>query len=261
MSLTAEFMQSVQILRQVSENDLGSNFTSDFPGFPTLEKVLAKITPLPDHGLFLGVASDGLPLLLNLKDPGPGPILILGDGQTGKTDFLRGVARAASLAHHPRFLRFAVVTPFPEEWVGWDDLPHCLGLWRPDDAGLKDLFFDFTTRAQDQKKSEALLLLVDNLNNLVDLELTLLENLHWLLENGPAEQIWSIATLNADKALSLPNWVGAFRTRIFGLIRNPELAGKFTSMPGANLGTLLSGAQFCIRERTHWLRFWMPLLK
>jgi hypothetical protein len=261
MSLTAEFMQSVQILRQVAENDQGSNFTSGYPGFPTLDNVLAKITPLPDHGLFLGVASDGLPLLLNMKDPGPGPILILGDGQTGKTDFLQGVARAASLAHHPRFLRFAVVTPFLDEWAGWDGLPHCLGLWRPDVPGLKDLFFDLSARAQDRNKSEVLLLLVDDLNSLVSRELTLLENLHGLLANGAAGQVWTIATLNADQALRLPNWVGAFRTRIFGLIRNPEVAGKFTSMPGANLGTLLSGAQFCIRERTHWLRFWMPLLK
>jgi hypothetical protein len=100
--------------------------------------------------------------------------------------------------------------------------------------------------------------LVDDLNSLVDLDLTLLENLHWLVTNGAVGKVWTIATLNAEKAISLPNWMGAFRTRIFGLIRNPEVAGKVTSMPGANLMTLLGGTQFCIREQNHWLRFWLP---
>jgi DNA segregation ATPase FtsK/SpoIIIE-like protein len=144
MSLTAEFLESVQILRQVSDKDQGIKLTLDYPGFPTLENVLAKIAPLPEHGLFLGVASDGLPLLLNLNDPAPGQVLILGDDHTGKTDFLQGVARAVSLTHHPRFVRFAVVTPCIEEWVGWNDYPHCLGLCRPDDIALKDLLIDFT---------------------------------------------------------------------------------------------------------------------
>ena len=261
MSLSTGFLPSVQPPGLVAENNPNITPNLEVPGLPTLENVLANVTPLPDYGLFLGVASDGLPLLLNLRDPGPGSLLILGDARTGKTDFLQGIARAASLAHRPRFLRFAVVTPFPEEWAGWNNLPHFLGLWRPDDQGLKDLFFDLSTRAQDQNKSETLLLLVDDLNSLMDLESTLLENLHWLLAYGAAGQVWTIATLNADQALSLPNWVGAFRTRIFSRIGNPEIAGKFTSKPDANLGTLHSGTQFCIREQTHWLRFWLPLSK
>jgi len=257
MSLTAEFLQSIQVLRQGVEDDEGS-----LPqGFPTLDDVLAQVAPLPEHGLFLGIASDGLPLLLNLQDPTPGAILVLGEGQTGKTDFLQGVARAASLTHQPRFFRFAVITPFTAEWAGWESLPHCLGLWGLDDSGLKDLMADLSARAEDRNKPETLLLLVDGFHHLVDLEVETLESLRWLLVNGAASKVWTIAALNADEAISLSNWVEAFRTRIFGPIRNSKLADRFASMPGANLGTLLRGAQFCIPERTHWLRFWLPLLR
>ncbi|MEO7838793.1 MAG: hypothetical protein ABIU06_05540, partial [Anaerolineales bacterium] len=48
------------------------------PAAPTLSDVLAGIGPLPREALLLGVASDGLPVLLNLRDPLPGPILVLG---------------------------------------------------------------------------------------------------------------------------------------------------------------------------------------
>ena len=65
--------------------------------FPTLRTVLADLSPLPREALFLGVASDGLPVLLNLYDSVPGPILITGDSNSGKTKLLQTIARAAEL--------------------------------------------------------------------------------------------------------------------------------------------------------------------
>jgi hypothetical protein len=217
--------------------------------------------PLPKDGLFLGVASDGLPVLLNLSDPRPGALLLLGDSQTGKTDFLHGVACAASATHTPDHLRFAVVTPRRQEWELWENAPHCLGVWEANDATLKDLLFDLSERVQLSGSHETQLLLVDDLQSMVDLDSETQENLHWLLANGASGQVWTIATLNADLASNLPLWVRAFGTRIYGRIGDPALADKLTSMPGANLRTLLGGAQFCIREKSHWLRFWLPLSK
>ena len=50
--------------------------TQPKPGMPPLSEVLAEFGPMPEEAMFLGVASDGLPVLLNLHDPVPGPILI-----------------------------------------------------------------------------------------------------------------------------------------------------------------------------------------
>ena len=261
MSLTAEFLRSTHQLQQVGSEVQGTDPAPRVPAYPTLEDVLAKLKPLPKDGLFLGVASDGLPVLLNMSDPRPGALLLLGDSQTGKTDFLQGVACAASTSHTPNHLRFAVVTPHRQEWEAREGTPHCLGVWEADDASLKDLLFDLSERVQFSGSQETLLLLVDDLQSLEDLDSETQENFQWLLANGASGRVWTIATLNADQASSLPLWVRAFGTRIYGRIGDPALADRLTSMPGANLRTLLSGAQFCIREKSHWLRFWLPLSK
>src|ERR1044071_9589745 len=49
------------------------------PALPPLSEVLAEFRPMPSEAMFMGVASDGFPVLLNLHDPFPGPILISGD--------------------------------------------------------------------------------------------------------------------------------------------------------------------------------------
>lgn len=249
------------MLRQVENDTRSLASASGIPAYPTLESVLTKFTPLPANGLFMGVASDGLPVLLNMADPRPGALLVLGDRQSGKTDFLQGVARAASLTHHPRSLRVAVVTSRLEEWAGWSGQPTCFGVWTPEDPSLKDFLIDLSVRAQEGSISESLLLLVDNLQCITDLPFDIQENIHWLLANGTSNRVWTFATLEAGLAGSLPLWVKAFGTRIYGRVSDPGVAERLTPMPGANLRTLLSGAQFCIRERNHWLRFWLPLSK
>jgi hypothetical protein len=259
MSLTAEFLQSTHGLRQVDMGNRGEIPASPIPAYPTLENVLARFLPLPEDGLFLGVASDGLPVLLNLSDPRPGGLLVLGDKQTGKTDFLQGVARAASMAHPASVLRFVAVTPHLQEWEGWNDFPRAQGLWAPDDPALKDVLNDLSTQAQQEKTPATILLLVDDLQYLEDADQQIRENLRWLVTNGAAGRVWTIATLNAGLASSLPLWVRDFGTRIYGRVGDPDLADRLATMPGANLRTLLSGAQFCIREKSHWLRFWLPL--
>ena len=239
----------------------GKSPTARVPAYLSLENVMAKFMPLPEDGLFLGVASDGLPVLLNLNDPRPGALLLLGDSRSGKTEFLQEVARAAALSHLPSACRFVVVTSNLKEWDGWKDLPHCLGMWTPETPRLKDFLLDLTVRAQQSGNADNILLLVDDLQSLIDPDKNIQDGFLWLLANGAAGRIWTIATLKADLSPGFPLWVNAFGTRLFGRIGNPELADRLTPMAGANLRTLLSGAQFCIRERNHWLRFWLPLLK
>src|SRR5215211_3140811 len=64
------------------------------PTLPSLDEVLADYSPIPYGSLFLGVASDNLPVLLDLHDPVPGPILITADPGTGKTTMLQTIALA-----------------------------------------------------------------------------------------------------------------------------------------------------------------------
>src|ERR1044071_73897 len=80
------------------------------PSLPALSDVLTEFGPMPAEALFLGIASDGLPVLLNLHDPVPGPILVNGDAGTGKTAMLQNVDSAAANMHTPEELQFGVLT-------------------------------------------------------------------------------------------------------------------------------------------------------
>ena len=102
------------------------------PGLPTLRSVIADTSPLPHTALFLGLAEDGLPVLLNLYDPIPGPILIIGDQASGKTTFLQMIARGAELLHTPSDVQSGIITQYPDEWKNFrDNRKHCWDLRHP----------------------------------------------------------------------------------------------------------------------------------
>ena len=103
--------------------------TQPKPDLPSLAEVLDEFGPMPPEALFLGVASDGLPVLLNLHDPVPGPILIAGDAGTGKTILLQIIAEAAGMMHQPEELQFGVLTSHPDEWSPLEDIPNNVGIF------------------------------------------------------------------------------------------------------------------------------------
>src|SRR5512137_2765457 len=98
------------------------------PALPMLGDVLARFSPMPPTALFLGVASDDLPVLLDLHDPVPGPILITADPGAGKTRLLQTIALAAGAMHQPEDLQFGVLTDHPDEWSGVTDIPNNVGI-------------------------------------------------------------------------------------------------------------------------------------
>jgi hypothetical protein len=226
----------------------------------TLDNLLARYMPLPEQGLFLGVASDGLPVLLNLDDPRPGPLLVLGDRQTGKTEFLRGVSRAAVMTFSPEAIQFVTVTAHPEAWSDLETLPHCLGIFGLDDEGLAGMF-DELSNLRGDGRPRTILLLVDDIASLMSRGDIESERVKLILKNGPAQHIWPVVTLDAGKSAEFADTLSAFHTRIFTRIEDLQLADQLTGMPGANLKSLNNGNQYCIRERNHWLRFWLPSTK
>src|SRR5512147_1058001 len=99
------------------------------PALPMLGAVLAEYSPMPPEALFLGVASDDLPVLLNLHDPIPGPILIAADSGAGKTALLQTIAAAAGKMHQSDDLQFGVLTNHVDEWNGFEAIPNNVGVF------------------------------------------------------------------------------------------------------------------------------------
>jgi hypothetical protein len=228
------------------------------PALPPLSEVLNEFGPLPTEALFLGIASDGLPVLLNLHDPVPGPILIAGDSGTGKTALLQTIAAATKRTHQPEELQFGALTSHPDEWSTFEDIPNNVGTFSLHDRSAEDFILSLASWAHGNKSSrQSVLLLLDDLEVASNLDFDARQNLRWLLLRGPARRVWPIITLNPNRMENIQPWLDAFHTRIFGAIQEPKQIQKLEAK-SAELDSLNPGTQFSLRERDHWLRFWIP---
>jgi hypothetical protein len=228
------------------------------PAVSTLSQVLAGFGPMPDEALFLGVASDELPVLLNLHDPLPGPILIIGDPGTGKTSLLQTIVRAVGQMHQPEKVQLGALTSHPDEWSGLEEAPNTVGTFSIHDRSSEDFILSLASWAHGNKSSrESVLLLLDGLDGVTNMEVDAVQNLRWLLLRGPSRRVWPIITLSTQAIDKMEPWLDAFRTRILGGIADESIIHMLDAAQ-ANLESLDTGSEFTLREGNRWLRFWIP---
>ena len=236
------------------------------PAAPSLNDVLAEIGSLPREALFIGVATDGLPVLLNLYDSHPGPVLVAGDAGSGKTAFLRTIAQSVVQTHNANDIQFGVITNYPDEWEDLASTPHGLGIFSVGHNSTQEFVGSLATWAHSNKNShQCILLLVDDLESVASLDFTTLQNFRWLLLRGPARRVWPIVTLNAPRYGQIISWLQNFRTRIFGRVANGRVAEALGGDKASGLDQLEARIQFSLREKDtrsspveKWLRFWLP---
>jgi len=226
------------------------------PASPSINSILADIGPLPREALFLGVASDELPVLLNLHDPVPGPMLVTGDAGSGKTALLQSIARTLVQTHQPNDLQYGVVTNRPDEWTEIENTPHCAGIFSVHDTSAQDLILSMATWAHENKNShQSVLLMIDDLEAIAKLDFETLQNLRWLLARGPSRRVWPIVTMDAERYGQVLAWIPLFRTRIFGRIENERVASALGGDKASALNKLNAPNQFSLRENDSWIRF------
>lgn len=229
------------------------------PAAPALTSVLAELGALPREALFLGMASDGLPVLLNLHDSVPGPILIVGDAGTGKTAFLKTIAKAAMITHRSSEIKFSVITNHIDEWEDVQNPSQCLGVFSSHHNSGQDVLLSMAAWAHgNARANQSMLLLIDDLEAVAKFDFNALQTLRWLLARGPSRRAWLFVTLNAARYGHVISWIPSFRTRIFGRIQDARFASALSGDAAPALGTLQAGIQFSLRENGGWLRFWLP---
>ncbi len=259
MDINYQFTLALRALHDIQQEEQQEQ-TPGLTLFPNLPNAVKKIGKIPPDALLFGIASDGLPLLLNLRNANPGPLLVVADQGSGKTLFLQLLARAVKQLLSPTRVRYAVLTDFPDEWDGFQSGPHCLGIYPTYHSTAIDLLYELACQAETGASATSTVLLFDGLDTTIKMDPLGQENLRYLLAYGPQACIWPIVSINATRAAQLPNWLSLFRTRVYGRTVNPDLADELTPIPGAGLNTLFPGAQFCMRQKSHWLRFWLPSL-
>lgn len=241
-----------------AQAELGQTSTLGTSLFPRLSEMLEAIGRLPSNAILFGIASDGLPLLLHLRDPRPGPVLVVGDRGSGKTAFLKAMLWAASQLNRSGSLHFAVLSEYPDEWARFQATEHLAGIWPAYEQEAETLLFDLACRAQARQDTRPVILLFDGLDSILHMEQATQNNFRYLLSHGPPAYIWPVVTINSSRAMKLPEWLAHFRTRIYGRITHPASHVELAPVPGAPLKNLFPGFQFCIREKSRWLQFWLP---
>ena len=221
---------------------------------------IAQASSLPGGSLLLGMAEDGLPVLLDLYDPAPGPLLVAGDGGSGKTAFLHSLARSSGL-QNPGDIQFGVLTPFPEEWTALEALPQCLGVWPAYHPSASAFMSQLVSWAQTLPGTrQAVLLLFDGFDLLTGSGVQSQHDLRWLLMYGPERHIWPVITINPARLAHLQTWLDYFHTRVLGKVKHMRNARSLVEDPKVSLGALLPGIQFGLYQFGSWLKFWLPPL-
>ncbi len=260
MDKTNHFSLMIDALTELAEEERAHQ-TPPAPGLPTLTSVIANASPFPSEALFLGLAEDGLPVLLNLYDPIPGPILIIGDQASGKTSLLQTIARATELLHSPAEVQYGIITQYKDEWITFQDHQNNAGIYTTQDNTTQELLHSLVTWAHNNKEDrQSILLLIDDLEAITKANQQTEQDLRWLLLRGPSRRVWPIITLNANRAKNIETWLGFFRTRLFGHIENIQDSHLITGNSNHTLNDLTAGSQFTMREGNNWLKFWAPII-
>ena len=259
-TINRQFSLALEALAELKADDTAPpSSVEPMPAAPSLSEVLAGIEPLPREALLLGVASDGLPVLLNLRDPLPGPILVVGEAGAGKTAFLQTMTQSVIQTHDSNNVQYGVITNHTDEWESVTATSHRVGLFAPDQADAKDLIISLASWAHANRNArQSVLLLIDDLEAVANLDPDTLQNFRWLLLRGPARRVWPVITLNAERYEQVISWLQNFRTRIFGRIVDESAAGALGADKTSSLNQLEARIQFSLRENGNWLRFWLP---
>jgi hypothetical protein len=259
MDKTNRFSLMIDALTELADEEQAQRtLIAPKPGLPILSSAIADTAPLPHSALFLGLAEDGLPVLLDLHDPIPGPILVIADQGSGKTGLLQMIARAAELLHTSSDVQSGVITQRMDEWKSFQGNQSIVGVYSTQEDATRELLQSLVTWAHNNKgEGQSILLLIDDLEAITKLDQQAEQNLRWLLLRGPSRRIWPIVTINASRTHEIETWLGFFRTRLFGCIRDTRDSHFIANDPD-KIFEDLTASQFTMREGNNWLNFWAP---
>ena len=229
-----------------------------------LEALVRSIPSLPMQTAILGTCLDGSPILFDLKDPRPGPILLVGDPFCGKTALLKTIAQSLMMTNRPYEVDFNVISAHPQEWTiessRYSDYFPVITSNYERSAGEAILnICDLVESRQHGKRLGACrLLLLDGLDTLPYMDFDVRLNFEWLLQEGPSYQVWPVVAVTTAAALNHPQWIKFFRTRVAGYVENQKTGRELSLLREIDLTKMDPGQQFAVRVGREGYPFWLP---
>ncbi len=238
----------------------------------SLSLLLADCQDLPQQTAILGICDDGLPMLLDLKDPSPGSLLVVGDERQQQLDLLRTAVSSVVLRNSPRGVQFIVFSHLPDAWQDWVSGQgfdrYCMGVVGVDTPAAREWILRLTEWAEQRRMGERsgppVLILLDTLNFIPKLSYDLRMKFELLVKEGPQEGVWPVAAISIALANSLARQVNIFQTLIFGYSEDPTF---YTRVGGVEEGMAKNFGEpgvFAVKvgaeENEDWLKFRLPVL-
>jgi hypothetical protein len=241
----------------------------EIPSLPhqasTVYSLLDSIQPVPPYTAVFGTCEDGVPFLMDLRDPSPGAILILGDPGSGKSRLLRTILTSTSLINSPDKVNYCLITSNDRSFYAVTGKPHCLAAASPYDRAASDLIMEMSAvteqRRNGRHRGPAVILAIDDLAKIAGerLDYDVFVHFKWLLKEAPKSHIWPIVTLNIQQLKMVDKrLLSAFGSLFFSSVQSPRLLEDFAGRYSPPAHSLFPGYQFEFMYAGDWIKFTLP---
>ncbi len=240
---------------------------------PTIQEFFAENPGLPHHAALLGINEDDLPVLMDINDPGPGALLVVGDERQQQIDLLRVAVSSLILRNSPRNVQFIVLSHLPEAWQDWVSKHgyerYCLGVFRAEDEKTREWIQTLSEwveeRQQGKRGGPPILILLDTLSFLPKMEYDLRVKFETIAKEGPQQRIWPFGAISVALANSLIRQIRIFSTIIYGYTEDLNFYVKVGGQDVQVAKNFGKPGQFAVKvnaaDGQTWLRFRLPTLE
>ena len=234
-----------------------------------LRQLLEQQQDLPAQISLLGVCDDGLPVLLDLNDPKPGALVVMGDERELQINLLRSAIASLAMRNSPRSVQILIISCEPQSWKEWIAAQgyqrFCIGIEGVDDLEMLSEWVirlgDWTEqRRTGMRSGPPVFVVLDTLSFMPRLAYDIRLNFEWLAKEGPAAQIWPLAAISTDLAtlLNSRRMLRSFRTRVLGFSDNVSFYTQVAGVDEKEAGAFGEPGVFAVQLGEAWLRFRLP---
>ena len=212
--------------------------------------VYERVLQWPPHTALLGLADDGVPLLINLASPEVGHVLVAGTTGSGKTALLQTLAASLVLTQRRSRVQLAVIDPKGYSFAAFRAVPH---LFRPIATQPEQawVLLETLTTLLDQRTALAqpeprVMLVIDELADLVQtVGPQVIDRVGRLVQRGRSAGLHVIAaTQKPSSALIGPIVKANFPVRLVGRVTSSDDARVAAGQGGTQAERLRGRGDF-----------------
>ncbi|WP_299025540.1 hypothetical protein [uncultured Thermanaerothrix sp.] len=224
---------------------------------PTLPDVLAGLPFLSHEVALLGVCEDGVPLLLDLRNPSPGALLVISAQPATSIMMLNVIRESLQGANAPFSLQMIRVTDALA--VTAHPLERLVNPFERElEQALLSLADLADSRQHGRLRGPSILLVVERLEWILQADQEAIWAFEHLLHYGPALKIWPLVATHPNSETTLTRWLRRFGTLIWGADLSASLKEQF-GVPENPLSQHLPHSRcFSLRSQGQWLHLWLP---